>query len=104
MIYRIYVDGQHGKELLCVTGDLIECLRVIDNIINSTPNKQLLVIRHNIDLDMDEVIIAYYGHNIDRYNEDKTKLLYEYAYAKRRKQLTDISNDVLDKFGKGRAR
>lgn len=74
--YKIYVETPLGRQLLTTKISIQEAIRTTDNIINSKPNTNLMVIKHINELDMDEVILIYHGM-IDRYAKDREELLLE---------------------------
>lgn len=79
MKYKIYVVTPLGRQLLnpgYTITTIQEAIRTTDNIINSKPNTNLMVIKHINELDMDEVILTYHGM-IDRYAKDREELLLE---------------------------
>lgn len=74
--YKIYVETPLGRQLLTTKISIQEAIRTTDNIINSKPNTNLMVIKHINELDMDEVILIYHGM-MDRYIKDREELLLE---------------------------
>lgn len=68
--YRIYVDGEFGYKLLTIKNDIESTFNTLDNIIESAPNKHIIVIEHNIELDQDSIFLTYCG-NQERYLLDK---------------------------------
>ena len=81
--YRIYVDSENGKKLLTIKNDVESTFITLDNIIESAPNKRIIVIEHNIELDQDSIFLAYRG-NQERYLLDKQKILLKEAVKMRR--------------------
>ena len=74
--YKIYVETPLGRQLLTTKISIQEAIRTTDNIINSKPNTNLMVIKHINELDMDEVILIYH-RMMDRYTRDREELLLE---------------------------
>lgn len=92
MNYRIYLNDDLGRRYLTTKNTLREVFNTTDNIIESTPKKHIIVISHNVDLDMDDNLFTYYG-NIDKYIKDKERILTRDALIKRRELLKSISSN-----------
>ena len=96
--YRIYVDGDFDKKLLTIKNDIESTFNTLDNIIESAPNKHIIVIEHNIELDQDSIFLVYCG-NQERYLLDKQKILLKEAVKMRRELLHQESTKVTRTFG-----
>ena len=96
--YRIYVDSENGKKLLTIKNDVESTFITLDNIIESAPNKRIIVIEHNIELDQDSIFLAYRG-NQERYLLDKQKILLKEAVKMRRELLHEESAEITRTFG-----
>ena len=96
--YRIYVDSENGKKLLTIKNDVESTFITLDNIIESAPNKRIIVIEHNIELNQDSIFLAYRG-NQERYLLDKQKIFLKEAVKMRRELLHQESVEITEKFG-----